>query len=110
MKSGSNKTEAEEENAPIDGSGAGGTRPVNMDYDWGEGETGVKPTGGKNDGTRLGERGRSGDGRGSNRVRLSGSRINSTPGIGGIGTIPLNVALLTAVHTVSFKGTILGLM
>ena len=44
MKSGSNKTEAEEENAPLDGSGAGGTRPVNMDWDWGEEERGVKPS------------------------------------------------------------------
>ena len=44
MESGSNKTEAEEENAPIDDSGAGGTRPVNMDWDWGKGETGAKPS------------------------------------------------------------------
>ncbi|KAK2568667.1 hypothetical protein P5673_006629 [Acropora cervicornis] len=44
MESGSDKTEAEEENAPIDGSGAGGTRPVNMDWDWGEGETGAQPS------------------------------------------------------------------
>ena len=44
MKSGSDKTEAEEENAPIDDPGAGGTRPVNMDWDWGEGEMGAKPS------------------------------------------------------------------
>ena len=44
MESGADKTETEEEKAPMDDSGAGGTRPVNMDWDWGEGETGEKPS------------------------------------------------------------------
>ena len=44
MESGSDITEAEQENAPMNDSGAGGARPVKMDWDWEEGGTGAKPS------------------------------------------------------------------